>query len=271
MSSPPGEVEDLIAALQSDLPQHEDERRARARLTAVGVLVAGTANAAHAGAASSVSANGSGGMTGSLATGAGAGSSPATGLTAAFTKFASLGAGTKALVAVAALAAGASYPVVSALAPDASPAPAPPIATHPTLPPRTGAAPKTPPARGAAEMPLGQRTEPRPKPTETVAGSDSASVTEQGPPSRSRAAAAPGGPAGLKAALNRPPDVAAGSAALKSSTLQDETALVERALRAARVGDTASARRWLEEHERRFPDGALAPERRRALAGLSDK
>jgi hypothetical protein len=54
----------------------------------------------------------------------------------------------------------------------------------------------------------------------------------------------------------------------RSSTLEAETALIERALRAARLGDNDSALRWLSEHQYHYPNGALAPERQRALDQL---
>jgi hypothetical protein len=55
-----------------------------------------------------------------------------------------------------------------------------------------------------------------------------------------------------------------------SSTLREETELVERGLAAMRAGDRASAIRWLQEHARRFPHGILARDRQRALERVND-
>jgi hypothetical protein len=61
---------------------------------------------------------------------------------------------------------------------------------------------------------------------------------------------------------------AKGGASQSASTLLEETRLIEQALAALGGGDRASARYWLGEHARRFPDGLLLPERRRALERL---
>jgi hypothetical protein len=53
--------------------------------------------------------------------------------------------------------------------------------------------------------------------------------------------------------------------AVRASTLGEEARLIEQAMLALGAGDTALARRLLEDHTRRFPDGALARERERAL------
>jgi hypothetical protein len=53
-----------------------------------------------------------------------------------------------------------------------------------------------------------------------------------------------------------------------SSTLGEETRLLEQAMLALGASDRSLARRSLEEHERRFPDGLLVRERERALDRL---
>lgn len=53
-----------------------------------------------------------------------------------------------------------------------------------------------------------------------------------------------------------------------ASTLREEIALLDRALRAREAGDLARARATLDEHRARFPSGALSPERDRMLAEL---
>jgi hypothetical protein len=55
---------------------------------------------------------------------------------------------------------------------------------------------------------------------------------------------------------------------VRSSTLGEETRLLEQAMLALGAGDRSLARRSLEEHERRFPDGLLVRERERALDRL---
>lgn len=57
-------------------------------------------------------------------------------------------------------------------------------------------------------------------------------------------------------------------AALEASSLREEAALIESALRATQQHDGVAARRALEEHERRFPNGSLAQERARLRAAL---
>jgi TolA-binding protein len=55
-----------------------------------------------------------------------------------------------------------------------------------------------------------------------------------------------------------------------SSSLREEIALLDRALRAREAGDVALARRLLRSHEARFPEGTLVPERER-LRGEIDR
>jgi TolA-binding protein len=80
-------------------------------------------------------------------------------------------------------------------------------------------------------------------------------------PSETRAAAEVDGSSGANAASAPPPNVYA-----STSTLAEETGLMERAIAALHDGDLERARYWLNEHERRFPNGLLARERFRALA-----
>lgn len=53
------------------------------------------------------------------------------------------------------------------------------------------------------------------------------------------------------------------------SSLREEIALLDRALRASEAGDPARARAALDEHRARFPSGTLSPERDRMLAELA--
>jgi hypothetical protein len=57
---------------------------------------------------------------------------------------------------------------------------------------------------------------------------------------------------------------------VRASTLGEETRLVEQAMLAMAEGDRALARRFLEEHARRFPAGLLERERERARARLRE-
>jgi hypothetical protein len=244
------DVEDLIAALRDDLPSRDDERRIHARLLAGGMAVGSltVAQLGSAAAASNIAASSTGASGTVVASGAAgtigaaeslsiaAGTASAQGLAAVFGKAA----------LVTALALGAGYPVVSQLLPPAAPTAATAAvveskaegATKPVVPERRIEAPRaqnhaqTPPVAFAAEAPQLQ------------VSSSSARRSE------ARAALpAPGIPA-------------------PASTLEAETMLVERALRAARTGDDDEARRWLSEHQSRYPNGALAPERQRALEQL---
>jgi hypothetical protein len=65
----------------------------------------------------------------------------------------------------------------------------------------------------------------------------------------------------------RPVDDAAPQRARR---LRDETQLIASALEALSAGELARARRFLSEHERRFPAGALAHEREAARARLQN-
>jgi hypothetical protein len=55
------------------------------------------------------------------------------------------------------------------------------------------------------------------------------------------------------------------------SSLREEIALLDRALRASEAGDPARARAALDEHRARFPSGTLSPERDRMLRELGDR
>lgn len=85
---------------------------------------------------------------------------------------------------------------------------------------------------------------------------------------------APGAPAAAVAAFaDEEGSRSAGPASLPAlpapDTLREETELVDAALYAVRLGEQERARALLEEHARRFPNGALARERLRALERLS--
>lgn len=251
------DVEDLIAALRDDLPSRDDERRIHARLLAGGMAVgsltlaqlgsaaaAGNAAAPGTAAASTAAAASAAGAAGNLSIAAG--TAGVQSLAAVFGKTA----------LVTALALGAGYPVVSQLLPPVAPTPAPAAvveskaeaATKPVLP------------VGLAQLHAERLTPPAEAPQLDVSPSSTLKADRK---SEARAAlAAPGIAASL------PEGTLEQNETSRASTLEAETALIERALRAARMGDDDNARRWLSEHQSRYPNGALAPERQRALEQL---
>ena len=262
------DVEDLIAALRDDLPSRDDERRVRGRLAAAGVVVGSVATLAELGsaAASTTAATGNTLASGSaaasgtvLGAGAAAGSGSiaagsgvqGSGLALLFAKVAALGGGTKAAL-VTALAVGAGYPAVTALLPPSSPA----VISLPidSAPEAAARAPEPQLARVPESVPRAM-----PEPVQPTAPE----------PQRSRvASSSPAAPQRARVAASELTATPAPPEAVRSSTLEAETALIERALRAARAGDAEGARNWLSEHQRRYPNGSLAPERQRALEQL---
>ncbi len=66
-----------------------------------------------------------------------------------------------------------------------------------------------------------------------------------------------------------PPTEPTADEADPGSSLREEIALLDRALRASEAGDPVRARAALDEHRARFPSGTLSPERDRMLAELS--
>lgn len=261
MTHRPGDVDDLLAALREDLPDLEDERRVRARLTAAGLAVGGSAAAAGGStAATAASAAGT-----AAAGGGGTAVSAAAQATAWGVAAAKLVGSTKVLLAVGVVVAGAAYPVASSL-------------MAPTTPATVSV---TSPVNATVEATLPAAAEPKGAviaPTQTVA-SVGGPLREPGAAGQRRNQdAASATPWSAPRAVSKvapdtvKPDTRAATPnaipAAEVASLEMETALIERALSALRQGDTASARYWLAEHERRFPNGALVLERRRALERL---
>jgi hypothetical protein len=166
---------------------------------------------------------------------------------AALPLFAKVGAG----VAVASLAA---VPVVSHVAGGSA------LETKPA-----GVAP------AAVRMPAPVAETP---PPEVAAAAPS---VEQTPEVTPRAPVASRVPATVSAAALPPPSrPSVGSFALApepvdEGTLRAETALMEHALAALQRGDITTARRGLAAHAAKYPNGHLAPERRRALERMLGK
>lgn len=279
------DVEDLIAALRDDLPSRDDERRVCTRLATAGIVVGSVATLAEIGSAaasagvvgsnSAAVAAGSGaavaggtalGTSGSLSMAAGGlagqGSVAAQGgaLAVVFAKVAALGGGAK-VALVTALAVGAGYPAVTTLLPPAEPVVA-------SVPAAAARAPEQRAVRAAEGQPASERQprleQPEQPPVREVAAETSrVEARTPNPPAVARSrAAAPAAPQATE------PVEASPQAVVRTSALEAETALIERALRAVRAGDRDGALGWLSEHQRRYPNGALAPERQRALERL---
>lgn len=267
------DIEALTEALRLDLPSAGDEKRVRARLAAAGVL-AGAATVAAPSAAVVAAA-------------------PRAGL---FAKLGALPATFKLGVSVAVVGA-AAVPFLhdGAQAPEAaaSGAPASVLVTHAASRGTTpGAAPVArahEPAgvTGAPSRPVALGGSAAPSlPVESVAASAragaAAAIQQPRPNLAARGDVRPpvgGEPVGSEPVGSEPsparPSVGAfpvvSAKPLDEGTLREETALMERALGALRQGDLPAARRALDEHAARFPNGHLAPEREGARRRLADK
>lgn len=79
----------------------------------------------------------------------------------------------------------------------------------------------------------------------------------------------PASPRGRRVVAPPPAAAEAPPPADPSSTLREEIALLDRAIRARNAGDVARAVAVLEEHRTRFPSGRLQPDRDRLLAELA--
>jgi TolA-binding protein len=257
MTSSDPDIEPLIDALRSDFPEQKQAERLRARLVAAGIIASGVVATPSAAA----------GSTGSSALG-GAGAQASV-----VSKAAAVFGGSKVLLA-AVVVAGSSLPVAAYVvqsstgtetskvaeaferantersAPSAAPAP---LAT-PELP---APAQESVPLRApVAEEERAADVRPAPvapvtRPERPVTTSSPSPEPETPLPRASVAAFAP---------ITPPP---------QESTLRAEAELMARALSALRSGEYTTARSLLRQHAERFPNGALAPERDRALARLN--
>lgn len=259
MSPLSDDFEGLVGVLQEELPTSFDRERVRARLESAGVLVAGSALLA---------ARLSEGLSG------GVGLAPLAPKASLLAKLATLSATSKALVAVS-LASVLALPVVWPSTPsEAGAMPTTSKSSTSSLDLRVAAS-KAPEKRGdVLSEPLEAEvvrdvsspvaTEPNSGPMEQSFHESSAGLaaprlsshatvlpSSKRPPESARTDAK---------AFNPPPEV---------SPLREETALIEQALAALRRGDRALARAFLESHRERFPNGALAPERRQTLERLA--
>jgi hypothetical protein len=237
MTVPSNDFDALVSALRSDLPSASDERRVRTRLLAAGVGISATLVAP--------------GATASVAS-------------ALVQKLGALSWVTK--VGLAGIAVASAVPAAiewssrEPLEPSTGAVPVAKLTAAPSaanLPAPTQ--PSTPPNAALAET---RAVEPAAAVARTPVNDQPSPASHQAP-----AADATKRPSRAASAAAFPLDDAA--AAEPESTLREETVLVERALYALRLGDRDGARRALDEHARRFPDGLLAPERDRALSRVN--
>jgi hypothetical protein len=239
MTSPEPDFDSLVAALRADLPSSRDERRVRRRLLAAGIglttgVAAPSATAAGLGGGSSLSA-------------------------ALLQKLGALSWTVKiGLAGVAATAALPAAVYLTSAKPGSSPVETPRGAPHEAAP--------TAPSHGQVPLPVARPSVPiEPGAHDVTPRGDSAHVAPEPVPSSPEPSGAedPASP-GLPSSAAFPLDVS--DAERAPSSLGEENALIERSLYALRQGDRDGARRALEEHARRFPNGLLARERDRALA-----
>jgi hypothetical protein len=232
------EFDALIDALRSDLPSASDERRVSRRLVAAGVVVATGVVMADTAAAAPVASSSLGlGLIQKLG---------------ALPWAAKMGlAGVAGAVAVPATVYLTSTSPPDPLGPTTARSPVVERSPEKPLvePPKAPALAKSLPDERSTD---GERTAP--------------SIEMPSAPRRSVPAGAPKPPGALRALPVEPP--ASESA---ESSLLEETELVERALYALKLGDHEGARRALELHASRFPNGLLARERERALARVSSQ
>lgn len=277
MTSHDPDIEPLLDALRSDLPEPKDAHRVRARLMAAGIIAGGVVTAANAAASAGAGASSSG-----LAAASGAGAK-----VGAVSKMAAVLGSPKALLA-AGVVVGAAIPATVYVASGPSE-----LAVQ-VAPATSSAAKNAAPQSGSRVT----RSAPGRAPTPTELGGTSANPALTLPPRASGESAEPPRvlDAAPEAAVERPraprpnaltptaltesvtskapvaPSVQAFPALAPSSpsTLRDETELMARALTALRKGEYAQAKSLLQEHTKRFPNGALRPERERALERLKN-
>lgn len=246
MNPPEPDIDSLIDALRSDLPQGERAARLRARLAAAGIVAGGVVAAPGTAAGTSAAA---------------AGAKASVVSKSLFT----LG-GSKLGVAAAVVTAAVSVPVASYVVLDARepshsiPAPATGAPAAQRDQASEAARPNEPVVPQAAPVEPVTAAEPRARVNATSASPRTAPVAAT--PSRDERSA----PAAA-------PSVAAFPAIgerSSQSTLREETELMDRALSALRAGETTRARELLGAHATRFPNGALVRERERALVRSKD-
>lgn len=303
MTRPHDALDALISSLREDLPTLDDDERVRARLASAGLVVsagvsaaplatasAATATTTHAAPLGTAAALGSTvgvAELGGLQAGAGAAAAAkATSGLALVSKLSALSAGSKLVIAASVVGIGA-YPALS----DSFGEPAP--AATSIAAPQSQALP----AERATQSRVRQHTDARevtPAPGSVAATDTSVEKAEafvpkaatrgelavgsavgvvQEPSGGGADAARPllpsgKAPAEAVAPVDSTTTAVSSFPSVEQSRLQEEARLIERALRARKAGSDAEARHWLLLHQQRFPSGALAPERERALRGL---
>ncbi len=241
MTSPEPEIDPLIDALRSDLPNSEHESRVRARLVAAGVIVTGGL-AAPGTAAGASALNAAGGAK-----------------TGVLSKAVSLFGGSKIGLAAVVVVGSAAVPIATYVAKSSTPD-EPATVARDARPSKSSVMQPQPASQREVSKPALEPPQ-EPAPARAVADTKAARPVAAPEPSDARRPSEP-----LPAA---PPSAVAVFPALQNrsaaSTLREETELVDWALSALRSGDTAGARALLQEHAQRFPNGALVRERERAL------
>jgi hypothetical protein len=242
------DLELLTEDLRADLPAPADEARLRSRLVAAGVL-GGAGVMAPGGAAAAGVASTSG----------------------AFAKVLALPLAAK-VGGVLALAGAATVPWLYGAPGTAEHAPNAGAASAPTTPTtRLGTRVETRRTAQPATLPATESATPlavSAVSTEAARGARASRALGPAPKPAPEAAPALDSPASAgtpTAAVAVGSFPVAASAPVDDGTLREETALLERALAALSRGDRVTARRELETHAARFPNGHLAPERERAL------
>lgn len=264
MTSPDPDIEPLIDALRDDLPEPKEADRLRARLTAAGIIAGGVV------AAPSTAA----GTQGLAALG---GASAQVGVVS---KAAAVFGGSKVLLAAVVLA-GSALPVTAYLASSStekaeSRAVARDLEASERQVALPGATDSLPPTVATAELPVATPTEREPARPEgkAVTNGERSVALPPAPLSPKPRLAEPEVSNERRTEVEAPPPrgAVATFAALDrqpaASTLREETELMDRALSALRSENHDAARNLLREHAARFPKGALAPERERALERL---
>lgn len=273
----------LLDALHNDLPNKQDEARVRSKLAAAGVVVgvaAMTSTSAHAatnvlGAAKSTSLLPASKAISALGSAAPVAAASKTSSLLG-TAWLSLSTGTK-LAVVGATLAGAGYPAVKYWSAGPEVPSAQSAAVVSELPSRSvSRSTERLPPRAATSETLNV-------PSELAANSttaqDARSVELGGarahdiaPPKKFPTSTSNVGHGELPR-TSEPSSVALTSVPTPSdrvaeTRLSEEASLIERALVATRAKEPAAAKRWLAEHEARFPNGVLARERERLRSNL---
>jgi hypothetical protein len=291
MKTDPEDIHELVEALRSDLPTERDAARIRARLAGFGVALGAGITSSEA-----------------VASLAGAKAAASAGSAGLWSQFAALSWGAKVGIAAAVSVSAVTGPLIvsnmeservrvpaagtspdsTALATSAPKNLARPSEQEPSsVPSATEASASNTdvvasPAPPAAEVrtepqasaPAAKELQPRSVAQVFKAPSQAGVAETAAPPSVAAAAvaepAAPSGTAAIPADQAIAPAITEPAIAAPASVtaLGEETRLIDAAFSALRAGDRESAKHFVREHERRFPNGMLRRERERARTAL---